>query len=109
MVKEFQVKGLEKLVNSSAIMDIYPMVDRIDFVYDDDKQNKWRRHNHIDVNIFLNDSSITNENMYKKEFDPHYLVEHHIKGYFPYFNIKDVVLDFIVWGPDGDIVTSWKH
>jgi hypothetical protein len=109
MVKDFQLKGLQKLVNSSVIKDVYPMVERIDFEYDKEKQNKWKRHGHLDVNIFLNDPTITEKNMYHKEFDPHYLVEHHIKDFFPYFNIDNIVLDFIVWGPDGDIVTSWKH
>ncbi len=47
--------------------------------------------------------------MYDKEFDPHYLVEHHIKSYFPYFDLKNIAMDFIVWGPDGDIVYSWKN
>jgi len=46
--------------------------------------------------------------MYDKELDPHYLVQHHIQSYFPYFNLKNIVMDFIVWGPDGDIVYSWK-
>ena len=37
MIKEFQVKGLEKLVNSAGIKDIYPMVDHIDIRYNGDK------------------------------------------------------------------------
>jgi hypothetical protein len=109
MIDEFQIKGLEKLVNSSVIKDVYPMVDRIEFVYDTDKQNKWKHHEHLDIDIFLNDSTFTKENMYDKEFDPHYLVEHHIKKYFPYFNLKNIAMDFIVWGPDGDIIYSWKN
>ena len=109
MINEYQIEGLKKLVNSSVIKDVYPMVDRIEFVYDTDKQNKWKHHNHLDANIFLNDPTINSENMYDKELDPHYLVEHHIKKYFPYFNLKDVVIDFIVWAPDDTIVTSWKH
>ena len=36
MVKEFQVKGLEKLINSSAIKEIYPMVDHINVRYNGD-------------------------------------------------------------------------
>ena len=29
MIKDFQIKGLEKLLNSGVIQDIYPMVDNI--------------------------------------------------------------------------------
>ena len=36
MIKEFQVKGLEKLVNSAGIKDIYPMVDHIKIHHEDD-------------------------------------------------------------------------
>jgi hypothetical protein len=109
MIENFQIKGLERLINSSVIKDIYPMVDHVELVYDVEKQDKWRRHDHLDINIFLNDSTITKENMYDKEFDPHYLVEHHIKSYFPYFDLKNIAMDFIVWGPDENIIYSWKN
>ena len=106
---DFQIKGLEKLINSSVIKEIYPMVDRIEFRYDSDAPKKYRNHELIDIDIFLNDDSITRDNMYEKEFDPHYLVEHHIRRYSNYFNIKDVVMNFIVWGPDGSIITSYQN
>jgi predicted DNA-binding transcriptional regulator YafY len=107
MAEEFQINGLEKLVNSSAIKDVYPMVDHIEIRHDDTYISQ-RGNERIDIHIFLNDPTITRENMYDKELDPHYLVEHHIKSYFPYFNLKNIVMDFIVWGPDGYIVYSWK-
>jgi hypothetical protein len=108
MIDEFQIKGLEKLVNSSAIKDIYPMVDRIEINHDEDFTTQ--RGNHlINIDIFVNDPTITNKNMYDKGFDPHYLTEYHIKTYFPYFNLKNLIMDFIVWGPDYDIITSWKN
>jgi hypothetical protein len=47
--------------------------------------------------------------MYDRELDPHYLVEYHIKSYFPYFNLNNIIIDYIVWGPDGNIVYSWKN
>jgi hypothetical protein len=47
--------------------------------------------------------------MYDMELDPHYLVEYHLKNYFPYFNMDKVVVDFIVWGPDGNIIYSWDN
>jgi hypothetical protein len=42
--------------------------------------------------------------MYDANFDPHYLIDFHLKKYLPYFNIDKVRFDFIVWGPDGDII-----
>jgi len=107
MIKEFKIKGLEKLVNSSVIKDIYPMVDRI--IIRDDNYETGRGNKLISVDIFLNDENITKENMYDREFDPHYLIDYHIKSYFPYFNLKKIVMDFIVWGPDGDIIYSWNN
>jgi hypothetical protein len=47
--------------------------------------------------------------MYDKEFDPHYLTEYHIKSYFPYFDLKNLAIDYVVWGPDENIVYSWKN
>jgi hypothetical protein len=108
MLKDFQIKGLEKLVNSSSIKDIYPMVDHIEIHYDAELYNP-RGWGGLEINIFVNDPTMTKENMYDKDFDPHYLVEYHIKQYFPYFDITKPIMNFIVWGPDGDIITSWKH
>lgn len=108
MVKEFQVKGLEKLINSSAIKEIYPMVDHIDVRYNGDLYAD-RGWGGMEFDIVVNDPTITKENMYEKEFDPHYLVEHHIKQYLPYFNIDKSVLNFIVWDLDGNIITSFEH
>jgi hypothetical protein len=56
----------------------------------------------------LNDEDITSENMYDMELDPHYLIDHYLKQYLPYFDIDRVIFDFIVWGPNGDIIYSWK-
>ena len=108
MIKDFQIKGLEKIINSSAIMDIYPMVDHIDVRYNGDLYAP-RGWGGMEFDIFVNDPTITKENMYDKEFDPHYLVDHHIKQYLPYFNIDKSVLNFIVWGPDGEVIYSWNH
>ena len=110
MIKEFQVKGLEKIVNSSAIMDIYPMVDHIEIRHEDTGASGFGMDlDRIDVDIFLNDSNITSDNMYDMELDPHYLIEKYLKQYFPYFDIRDVIIDFIVWSPDGEVIHSWNH
>ena len=46
--------------------------------------------------------------MYEMELDPHYLIEKYLKQYLPYFDMDKIVIDFIVWGPDGSIIHSWK-
>jgi hypothetical protein len=107
-MEDFQIKGLEKLLNSSAIKDIYPMVDHLEIRHNEDSLTQ-RGNHRIDVDIFLNDPTITKDNMYDREFDPHYLAEYHIKSYFPYFNLKNIIIDYIVWGLDGNIVYSWKN
>ena len=108
MIKEFQIKGLEKLVNSSSIKDIYPMIDHIDIRYNGDLYNP-RGWGGLEIDIFVNDPTITRENMYEKGFDPHYLVDYHIKQYFPYFNINKPIMSFVVWDLDGNIITSFEH
>ena len=106
MVKDFQIKGLEKLVNSSAIKDIYPMVDHIEIRCNGNLGS----YTLLDIDIFINDPFIKNmESMYDADLDPHYLVDYHIKNYLNYFSIDKVIMNFIVWGPDGNIVYSWKH
>jgi hypothetical protein len=110
MIENFQIKGLEKIVNSSAIMDIYPMVDHIEIRHEDTGASGFGVDlDRIDVDIFLNDSNITSDNMYDMELDPHYLIEKYLKQYFPYFDIRNVIIDFIVWSPDGEVIHSWNH
>ena len=106
MISDFQIKGLEKLANSGIIKNIYPMVDRIEIRNGNIVTQ--RGNTILNIDIFLNDESITSENMYEMELDPHYLIDKHLKQYFPYFDVDKIVTDFIVWGPDGNIIHSWK-
>ena len=108
MIKDYQIKGLEKLVNSSVIMDIYPMVDHIDIRYNGDLYAP-RGWGGLEIDIFVNDPSMTKENMYDKELDPHYLIDYYIKQYLPYFNIDKGISSFIVWDLEGNIIYSFKH
>lgn len=109
MIKDFQLRGLEKLLNSGVIQDIYPMVDNIKLHVSEDSNPNYRGINNLEVDIFLNDPTFNKSNMYMRELDPHYLVDYHIRHYMPYFNIDKVVTNFIVWGPDGSIIDSYKH
>ena len=111
MMEDFQIKGLQKLANSGIIKNIYPMVDHITIHANEEKQfkhQKWAPKT-IDVDIFLNDPNINKNNMYEMEFDPHYLIDYYLKQYFSYFNIDNTMVDFIVWGSDGNIIESWKN
>jgi hypothetical protein len=109
MIDNYQIKGLEKLVNTGVIKDIYPMVDHIDISYNRELQHKVFNLGMLDVDIFLNDPTFNMSNMYMRDFDPHYLVEYHIKKYLPYFNIDKVIMNFQVKDLDGNVITSYKH
>lgn len=111
MIEPYKIKGLNKLLNSGVIKEIYPMIDRIVIRYDDLEEEtlgtEWDR---FDINIFLNDDSITKKNMYDNDFDPHYLVNHHLKKYFPYFDIEDKVgMDFNVFNSEGRLIYMWRN
>lgn len=101
-------KNLEKIVtklfNSKLVKNIYPMLDRIEI----DNVNFKRIPPQITLNIFLNDPTITKENMYRKEFDPHYLVEYHLKRLLKHVELRDIYLTFKLFGPDGDLILDWS-
>jgi hypothetical protein len=101
---EPQIKGLQKLVNSDIIKNIYPMVDRIVVeLYDSPHPfNKNKEIKILEFEIYLNDPDITEENMYEKGFDPHYLVEYHIRNLLPYIGLESDTMTFVVYGPEGN-------
>jgi len=108
MIEQYQIDGLNKLVNSSVIKSIYPMVDRIGVEYDDQGSSGFGVDlPRLDIDIHLNNPDIDKDNMYDMGFDPHLLVHQHLKKYLPYFNIDKVIIDFIVWGPEGDVIGSY--
>jgi hypothetical protein len=47
--------------------------------------------------------------MYEKEFDPHYLVEHHMKHLANYLSIQLVKIGFKLFGPDGELLLNWEN
>ena len=101
-------KNLEKIVtklfNSKLVKNVYPMLDRIEI----DNVNFKRIPPQITLNIFLNDPTITKENMYRKEFDPHYLVDHYLKHLLKHVELSDIYLTFKLFGPDGDLILDWS-
>lgn len=109
MIDNYQIRGLEKLINTSAIKDIYPMVDHIRIRYNPELGSGYKGIERFDIDIYLNDPTLNISNMYLREFDPHYLVEYHIKKYLPYFNIDKVLMNFYVHDTEGNIITSFRH
>ncbi len=80
MISEFQLRGLEKLLNSGVIQDIYPMVDNIRLSIPEDTNPNYKGLNNLNIDIILNDPTFNEANMYMKELDPHYLVDYHIRN-----------------------------
>ena len=94
--ENYQISALEKLVNSKLITKIYPMIDEISVLYAEGT---------IWIRINLKDPSITKENMYEKGFDPHYLIDYHIRKLMKYLGFeKYTPVDFVVYGAVGRII-----
>ncbi len=76
-----------KLFNSDYIKNIYPMIDNIDadVRWDGDEEFPFYQ---LFITVKLNDPTITDKNMYEKEFDPHYLYDHHLKYLLKFLNIN---------------------
>ena len=79
-------KNAERLFNSDYIKRIYPMIDKIDVevVWDGDEDFPFYK---LYLTVKLNDPTITSDNMYEKEFDPHYLYEEHLKYLLQFLDI----------------------
>lgn len=112
---EYQVKGLEKLVNNSSIMEIYPMVEKITITRPEDQAfltNDSRSRELWNIDIYLNDPKIVDEEtMYNNDLDALYLTDYHLPHLFPYLGIdqnKQPIIDVVVWGVDGNVVYSWS-
>jgi hypothetical protein len=104
---EFYKSSFEKLINSDLLKNIYPMIDHIDITSFRDNPNFIAYD--MSVNIYLNDPTIHKNNMYEKEFDPHYLVEHHMKHLANYLSIQLVKIGFKLFGPDGELLLNWEN
>jgi hypothetical protein len=99
--KDFIKSGLERLLNSSFIKDIYPMVDHI--VVD-----KIDLDNFILVyTVFLNISDINYNTMYDNGFDPHYLNDHHVKEALTFFSLKLPFRSFDVYKKNGNYLVGF--
>ena len=94
--ENYQISALEKLANSKLITKIYPMIDEISVLYAEGT---------IWIRINLKDPGITKENMYEKGFDPHYLIDYHIRKLMKYLGFeKYTPVDFVVYDAVGRII-----
>lgn len=118
MISKLELKSLNKISNSSLLKDIYPMVDRVDIEYWGKDSKEWTSiygnkgsttTDNYKVGIYLNDDSITKDNMYEKDFDPYYLVTRYIeRDFLNYLGVDRMGNSFWfeVYGPDGSVVLS---
>jgi hypothetical protein len=104
---EFLTKSFTKLLNSGLIKSIYPMVDHITITKFKENPNFIAYDMNID--IFLNDSTITKDNMYRKEFDPHYLAEKYVKNLANYLGTQIIRVGFKLFGPNGELLLNWDN
>ena len=74
MLSDRELKSLNKITNSSLLKDIYPMVDSVDISYTGEGKIRGTQVYKYKVAVYLNDDSITTENMYDKKFDPFFLL-----------------------------------
>jgi hypothetical protein len=105
-MNERLVKGFEKLINSDIIKNIYPMIDRVDVT-----NFRWQLGNKpgylIHLDIVVDSPDMTENDMYDFEFDPHYLVDKHIKDLSKYLNIDIYAIFFTVHNLEGTLIYEW--
>ena len=99
MEREYLKSSIEKLLNK-FIPITYPMVESIEVV-DLDK-------NSMKLNITLNDEDIDEDNMYEKEFDPHYLADYHVKKMLKYFGLTIPYISWDVYNTKGDYLFGFN-
>ena len=96
------ISALHKLINSSLTKEIYPMLESIEITgLDLDKGM-------MSLEINVNTSDMTYDNMYDYDFDPHYLVDYHIKRLLPYIGVEVPYISWDVNTTDGKYVTGYE-
>ncbi len=101
------VKGLEKLINSDVIKSVYPMIDHIDIKNVRFNSNNFKSGYIINLDIVVDSPDMTEDNMYDLDFDPHYLVDHYIRGLSQYLSINIFAIFFTVHNLEGDLIHEW--
>ena len=88
-------KVLGKYIDE-LVKPIYPMIEKMEFEYIENIDAFF-------LKIKLNDSTIDSENMYRKGYDPHYLLVH-VKKIFRFFEPNgDFLIATVSETPKGEV------
>jgi hypothetical protein len=100
------ISAFSKIINSDLLKSVYPMVDHIDIT--SLKKNPLFQGYDMQIKIYLNDPEIDKYNMYRLDFDPHYLGDHHIQNLSKYLGITIRSVGFELYSPDGELFLDWS-
>ena len=100
-------RALTKLINSDVIRRIYPMVDHIDVKNVVWNESAGRPGYIITLDIVVNDSLMTKDNMFDSDFDPHWLVDKYVVDLSKYLSINIRNIFFTVHNLEGDLIYEW--
>jgi len=112
------ITAFSKLINSDIIKNIYPMIDHIDiknieWVEDGYKETGFLHRQKpgylINVDVVVDSPDMTHENMYDFDFDPHYLVDHHMESLSKYLGIDIMGINFTVHNLDGYLISDSEN
>jgi hypothetical protein len=96
------ISALHKLINSSLIKNVYPMLESIDITSLDLEKGM------MSLDIVVNTPNMDFNNMYDYEFDPHYLVDYHIKHLLPYIGTEIPYISWDVTTTEGNYVAGYE-
>jgi len=107
MIENTQIKGLEKLLNSDVIKNIYPIVDKIE-VHNSNKPLDVLEDT-LHLNIYLN-QPIEYGDVFGNipQFDEHWMVDHHVRRLLPYLGIDNdkTLIRFSVYDTNMDMIKT---
>jgi hypothetical protein len=107
MINDFQIKGLEKLVNSDVIKSIYPIVGEIEVHNSENPFSVLEDTLHL--NIYLN-QPIEYGDVFGNipQFDEHWMVDHHVRRLLPYLGIDNdkTLIRFSVFNTNMDMIKT---
>ena len=107
MIENTQIKGLEKLLNSDVIKNIYPIDDKIE-VHNSNKPLDVLEDT-LHLNIYLN-QPIEYGDVFGNipQFDEHWMVDHHVRRLLPYLGIDNdkTLIRFSVFNTNMDMIKT---
>jgi hypothetical protein len=100
------ISAFSKLINSDVIKDVYPMLERIEIVDIVEHPHRMYEGYNMNINIFLNDPSINEENIFQSDLDPLWLTDRHITDLSKYLGFRLYNIHFKLYGYDGDLIMT---